>query len=261
MELGLRGKTAVITGGSKGIGYATAKKMAEEGCNISICGTDEKHLEIAVNELKSSGAKCIGNVCDVTKAQDVEKLMNITKEEFGSIDILVNNAGVLKPSLISETDEELWDMIISINLKSVFLCSKYAFNIMKEQKKGVILNASSFAANVPSITHAAYGAAKAGVLNFTRTCAAEFAPYGIRVNAYIPGVIATHLTEKMRADENKKGAMLYDIPLNRFGLPEDIASVLVFLASDCSSYITGSAIEISGGKLCVQNAGDAYRML
>ena len=152
----------------------------------------------------------------------------------------------------------MWDFSLNVNLKSTFLCSKYAYSIMKKHNSGVILNAASFAALISSVGHGAYGVAKSGVVSLTKTCAAEFAPGGVRVIAYIPGVVATHLTAEMRKDPIKAEKMLSDIPLKRFAEPSELASVLVFLASEKAGYMTGTAVEVHGGKLCLQNPYAAY---
>ncbi|HWQ79867.1 MAG TPA: SDR family oxidoreductase [Anaerovoracaceae bacterium] len=257
MELGLKDKVALVTGGAKGIGLEIARAFLEEGCKVVISDIDAGSLETARKSLDEIG-ECLALECDVTKADDVEMMMRSTEERFGTLDILINNAGVLKPCLVEDLDEKIWDFSMGVNLKSTFLCSKYGYLLMKKHGGGVIINAASFAAVISSIGHGAYGAAKAAVVNLTRTCAAEFAPSNVRVNAYVPGVVATHLTAEMRRDALKAEKMLNDIPLRKFADPGDIASVIVFLASDKASYMTGSIVEIHGGKLCVQNPGAIY---
>ncbi len=257
MDLGLKNKVALVTGGAKGIGYEIAKAFLEEGCKVIISDIDEKSLEEASESLKPLGT-CLAIKCDVTNGVEIQAMMARAEKDLGGIDILVNNAGVLKPCKIEDMDESLWDFSLNVNLKSTFLCSKYAYSLMKKKGSGVILNAASFAALISSVGHGAYGVAKSGVVSLTKTCAAEFAPGGVRVNAYIPGVVATHLTADMRKDPVKAEKMLSDIPLRRFADPSELASVLVFLASDKAGYMTGAAVEIHGGKLCLQNPYAAY---
>ena len=257
MDLGLTGKVALVTGGAKGIGYEIAKAFLAEGCKVVISDIDSSSLDTAKKSLSLLG-DCLALECDVTNYNDVEKMMETTEEKFGTLDILINNAGVLKPCLIEDLDEQMWDFSMNVNLKSTFLCSKYAYAVMRKKGRGVIINAASFAALISSIGHGAYAAAKSGVISLTKTCAAEFALSNVRVNAYVPGVVATHLTEEMRNDPVQAEKMLYDIPLRRFAEPYELASVVVFLASDKASYMTGSVVEIHGGKLSVQNPGAMY---
>lgn len=257
MDLNLKDKVVLVTGGAKGIGYEIAKAFLTEGCKVVISDIDSNSLDVAKKNLSELG-ECLALKCDVTINNDVEKMIISTEEKFGTLDILINNAGILKPCLIEELDEKMWDFSMNVNLKSTFLCSKYGYSVMKKHGSGVIINAASFSALIPSIGHGAYAAAKAAVISLTKTCAAEFAPSNVRVNAYVPGVVATHLTAEMRNDPVQSEKMLYDIPLRRFADPYELASVIVFLASDKASYMTGSIVEIHGGKLSVQNPGAMY---
>ena len=257
MDLGLNGKTVIVTGGAKGIGFEIAKAFLEEGSRVAISDIDTETLKAAETSLSQTG-DFLAAPCDVTKAEDVRRMIELAETRFGGLDILINNAGVLKPCLIEEMDEGLWDFALGVNLKSVFLCSKYAYPAMKRRSGGVIINAASFAAMITSVRHGAYAAAKAAVVSLTQVCAAEFAPGNVRVNAYVPGVVATHLTADMRADPEVAEKMLNDIPMRKFAAPSEIASVVVFLSSAQASYMTGSVVGIHGGKLCVQNPGAAY---
>ncbi len=257
MDLNLKGKVALVTGSSRGIGFEIAKAFIAEGCRVVISGTDSNRLENAKDELQRIG-ECLAILCDVTRPEAVEKMIMQTEKYFGSIDILVNNVGALRACLIKDMDEATWDFALNVNLKSTFLCSKYVYPIMQKNNGGVIINAASYAALIPSVGHGAYGAAKAAVINLTKTCAAEFAPGNVRVNAYLPGVVSTHLTEKMREDHVKANKLLNDIPIKKFALASEVASVVVFIASDKAGYMTGSIVDIHGGKLCVQNPDDAY---
>jgi 3-oxoacyl-[acyl-carrier protein] reductase len=257
MNLGLTDKVALITGGAKGIGFEIAKSFLREGCKVVITDIDTINLENARQDLEQLG-ECMALICDVTCSEQIKEMMGSVEKKYGKLDILVNNAGVLKPALIEDMEESLWDFIINVNLKSAFLCSKYGYDLMKKCGGGIILNAASFSAIISSVGHGAYGAAKSAVVSLTRTCAAEFAPSNVRVNAYVPGVVATHLTEDMRKDEARAEKMLYDIPLRRFAQPSELASVVTMMASEQAGYMTGAVVEIHGGKLCVQNPGAAY---
>lgn len=257
MDLNLNGKSVVVTGGAKGMGYEIAKAFLKEGCRVCLVEIDSAALEGALLSLRDFGF-CEGISCDVSSGEDVRSMAARAEELLGGVDILVNNAGVLRSCRVEDMEEADWDFGIDVNLKSVFLCTKAMIGPMKRRGGGVILNAASFAVLIPSVGHGAYGAAKTAVTNFTKVCAAELAPYGIRVLSYIPGVIATHLTAGMRQDPEKSRLLLDDIALNRFGEPGEVAEVVVFLASERAGYMTGSSVEIHGGKLCVQDPHGAY---
>lgn len=256
MDLELRGKVAVVTGGAKGIGREISRALLQEGCRVCMVGTDQAALERTREEFAALGT-CMTWVCDVSNAVQVQDLFAAVAEAYGTVDILVNNAGVLKPCRIEDLSEAAWDQSIAVNLKSVFLCTQAAVKYMKAHG-GVIINASSYAAQIPSVGQAAYAAAKIGVKSFTQVSAAELAPYGIRVVAYIPGVIATQLIEPLVQDPARAEKMRGDIAAHRFGDPAEVAAVVAFLASSKAGYISGCSVEIHGGKLCVQNPAAAY---
>lgn len=256
MELELKGKVAVVTGGAKGIGREISRALLQEGCRVCMVGTDRAALERTREEFSALGT-CMTRVCDVSNAGQVQDLFAAVAETYGTVDILVNNAGVLRPCRIEDLSEAAWDQSIAVNLKSVFLCTQAVVKYMKAQG-GVIINASSYAALIPSVGQAAYAAAKIGVKSFTQVSAAELAPYGIRVVAYIPGVIATQLIEPLIQDPARAEKMRGDIAAHRFGDPAEVASVVAFLASAKAGYVSGCSVEIHGGKLCVQNPAAAY---
>lgn len=258
MDLNLKNKVAIVTGGAKGIGLEITKAFLAEGIKVCMVGTDQAALDKAAEDF-SNPDQCIGYRCDVTKADQIDALFEKVEYVFGGLDILVNNAGVLKPKKIEELSEEEWDAGMAVNIKSVFLCTKRAIEPMRKRGGGVIINAASFAAQIPSIRQAVYATAKTGVKAFTRVSAAELAPYGIRVLAYIPGVINTQLIAPLIADPANAEKMKNDIALHRFGEPSEIASVVAFMASDKAGYVSGTSIEIAGGKLCVQNPAAAYK--
>ncbi len=257
MNLGLDGKRVLITGSTRGIGLAAARAFLAEGARVFLNGTNKERLDEAVDELGKHGPDIRGGVADVSKESEVEGLFAQMDREFGGLDVLVNNAAVHHRATFMELSEETWDRELDVNLKSVFLCSRKAVRRMMKQEGGVILNASSFAAIIPGFATGVYAASKAAIVNITRSMAAEFAPYRIRVNAYIPGLIDTDMNrEQLRRNGD---AVRAAISLNREGQPEEIAAPLVFLASGKAAYITGAFLEISGGKFAVQNPADAWR--
>lgn len=252
MDLGLKGKRVLITGSTRGIGLAAAKTFLEEGARVFINGVNKERLENVVNELKQSSAEVYGFAADVSEQSDVNHLFAAMDQEFGGLDILVNNAAVHHRIPWMNLSEEIWDKDMNINLKSLFMCSKKAVERMRNNLDGgVILNASSFAALIPSAGVGLYAATKAAIINVTKTMAAEFAPYHIRVNAYIPGLVDTDINKEVIAS---KGAQVRSqIVMNREGRPEEIAAPMAFLSSSKASYISGTALEISGGKFAVQS--------
>jgi len=256
MNLGLEGKRVLITGSTRGIGLAAARAFLDEGARVLINGVNKKRLEDVVGELGTHGYDVRGGIADVSRESEVDELFVQMDRDFGGIDVLVNNAAVHHRVTLMELSEETWDRELAVNLKSVFLCSKKAVQRMMKQDGGVILNASSFAAMIPGFATGVYSASKAAIVNITRSMAAEFAPYRIRVNAYIPGLINTDMN---REQIQQKGDTVRSvIALNREGQPEEIAAPLVFLASQKAAYITGAFLEITGGKFAVQNPADAW---
>lgn len=257
MNLGLKGKVALVTGAGKGMGQKIALRLAQEGCDLVLNDLKEEFCEETSKLVREYGARILTVGADVSSGPAVRTMFERVKSEMGRLDILVNNAGLLKACNILDLPEEEWDALVNVNLKSVYLCSRAAAAMMKDRGGGVIANASSFTAVIPSIGLGAYGAAKAAVANLTRTMAGELAPYGIRVFGYIPGVIETDLTKHMR-EQNLEG-LVEPIALHRCGKAEEVADVVVFLCSDAARYITGTLVEISGGKFCVQNAGSVWK--
>ncbi|MCI8682507.1 MAG: SDR family oxidoreductase [Lachnospiraceae bacterium] len=251
MAFDFSGKTVGVTGaaGIQGIGFAIAKKFLESGAKVFLCDLKEQELEKAREQLAPLG-EVKAYVMDVSRADSVEKVFERAEQELGSIDVFVNNAGIYPQSMICDMGEELWETVMNVNLKSVFLCSRECKKYMQE-KGGVIINAASFASLLGSAGSGAYAASKAAVYSLTKTLAAELAPYRIRVNGYIPGVIETGMTAGVIDSKGKE--LVEAIALHRLGSPEDVANAVSFLASLEASYLTGTFIEISGGKLCVQN--------
>lgn len=240
------GKTAVITGSSRGIGRAIAEKLGKLGANIVLNGTKES-VQNTAKELEAMGIKVVSHIGDVRSSEDVKELMSIAVETFGGVDILVNNAGITKDKPMAMMSEDDWDIVLDINLKGSFLCTKAAAKLMLKKRYGRIINVSSVAGAYGNAGQANYSASKAGLIGLTKTTAKEFAPRGITCNAVTPGVIESDMTEILPDDLKKK--FLEKIALGRFGTPEEVANVIAFLASDEAGYITGQVIDIDGGIL------------
>lgn len=255
MELSFENKVVVITGGSDGIGLATAKLFAESGAKIAICGRSPEKLKLAENELRKISANVFTQSCDVTVPEQLFEFADQAEQALGTIDVWISNAGNMPCAFLKDMDVEQWDAIINSNLRPVFLGGKIAYEKMRK-KGGILINAASFAARMPSVGFSAYAAAKAGVVSLTQSFASELAPYGIRVLGYAPGFTVTNLNRK----QAEMGDVLSPISMHRLGAPEDIAKVIYFMASDLSGYISGTCIEISGGKFSTQNPALAWDM-
>lgn len=242
----LTNKTAVVTGASRGIGRSIAIDLAKNGANVVVnySGNEAKANEV-VDEIKALGQQAFAVKADVSNAEEVQALMKEAVDTFGSIDILVNNAGITKDNLLMRMKENEWDDVININLKGVFNCTKAVTRQMMKQRSGRIINVASVVGVCGNPGQANYVAAKAGVIGLTKTTAKELASRHITVNAVAPGFISTDMTDKL--DDNVQTEMLKQIPLARFGAPEDISNVVVFLASEGSGYITGQTIQVDGG--------------
>ncbi|WP_366162909.1 3-oxoacyl-[acyl-carrier-protein] reductase [Bacillus infantis] len=242
----LDGKSAIVTGASRGIGREIALELARQGANVAVnySGSEAKANE-TVEEIKALGRDAFAVKADVSDSEAVTAMMKETIERFGSIDILVNNAGITRDNLLMRMKEEEWDEVISINLKGVFLCTKAATRQMMKQRSGRIINVSSIVGVSGNPGQANYVAAKAGVIGLTKTSAKELATRGITVNAIAPGFISTDMTDKL--NEEVKEQMLSGIPLGRLGEPSDIAKVALFLASEDSRYMTGQTLHVDGG--------------
>ena len=250
-SIDLTGRIALVTGASSGIGHATAIALAECGASVSInYHRNDAGAEDARKQIGNRGGKAVVIQADVTRAADVQAMVQRTIDEFGPIDILVNNAGSLVERLrILELTEERWDEVIDLNLKSAFLCSKAVAAAMMERKRGTIINVSSIAGrNGGALGSAHYAAAKGGLISFTKGLARELGPHGVRVNAVAPGVIDTPFHQQFSTPEMMK-AYVGMIPLARVGTPAEVARAIAFLASDAASFLAGETIEINGGML------------
>ena len=236
----LESKIAVITGGGRGIGKATAQLFTNEGATVVIAEFDEVSGQSTANEL---GAHFIKT--DISNEESVNALFNFVSSEFGQLDILVNNAGILADSTLKKLDPDSFDAVINVNLRGVYLCGRAAADIMIEQGSGVILNATSVVAHHGNFGQTNYVASKAGVIGMTKVWARELGKDGIRVNAVAPGFIQTNMTAGM--PEKVVDMMGEKVPLKRWGQPEDVANAYIFLASDEASYITGAVLNVDGG--------------
>lgn len=244
----LEGKTALITGASKGIGRAIALKYAEEGANVAFTylSSVEKG-EALTAELEAYGVKAKGYRSDASDFAAAEELINNVVAEFGSLDILVNNAGITKDNLLMRINEEAWDTVINVNLKSVFNTVKAATRTFMKQRSGSIINMTSVVGIKGNAGQTNYAASKAGIIGFTKSVALELGSRGIRANTIAPGFIETEMTDQL--DPATVQSWRDAIPLKRGGQPEDVANVAVFLGSDLSSYISGQTIQVDGGML------------
>ncbi|MBC2580935.1 3-oxoacyl-[acyl-carrier-protein] reductase [Clostridium sp. DJ247] len=242
----LKGKTAIVTGASRGIGKAIALKLAELGANIVLnYRNDAKSVEEVITQVEALGSKAVAVQGDVGVFAEAETIIKKAVETFGTLDILVNNAGITKDGLILRMKEEDFDKVIQVNLKGAFNCIRHATPIMVKQKGGKIVNLSSVVGVTGNAGQINYSAAKAGIIGVTKSAAKELASRGINVNAVAPGYIQTDMTEVL--SDKVKEATLGNIPFKRFGTAEDVANIVVFLCSPASDYITGQVINVDGG--------------
>lgn len=242
----LKGRVALITGGSRGIGKAIAIKLASLGADIAINYTsrEESALE-AKKEIEDMGVKCFIIKCDVSNFEDSQNMVNEVINEYSKIDILVNNAGITKDGLLMKMKEEDFDKVISVNLKGVFNCTKAVTRPMMKQKYGKIINMASVVGVMGNAGQSNYCASKAGVIGFTKSTARELASRNITINAIAPGFIESDMTNVLK--DEVKAAYESSIPMKKMGKTEDVANVAAFLASDISSYVTGQTINVDGG--------------
>lgn len=220
-------------------------KLSECGAAVLINDLKEEGLEETLEQLRKKGGKGLSFVGDISKARDVEEMVQFCLRELGGVEILVNNAGIARSALLTKLTEDQWDEVMAVNLKGVYLCTRAVIPYMVERRYGKIVNISSIYGRIGAIGDSNYSASKAGVIGFTKSVAKELAKYGINVNVVLPGMIDTPLLRGIPEKYLKR--MLEEVPMGRIGRPEEIASVVAFLASDESSYMTGAAVEVTGG--------------
>lgn len=239
-------KTALVTGASRGIGAAIAKKLAARGFMVIInYGHSSAAAEEVKNQIEQAGGQAVLMQGDVSSGDDVDRMFKDIKKTWGRLDVLVNNAGINRDTLLVRMKEDQWDAVLSTDLKSVFFTTKAAASLMMRQRSGSIINIASVVGITGNAGQANYAAAKAGVIGFTKSAAKELAARGIRVNAIAPGFIETDMTDAI--PEKIREGMLETIPLRRGGKAEDVANAVVFLASDDAGYITGQVLKVDGG--------------
>jgi len=249
----LTGKVAIVTGASSGLGVQMARALAAQGADIAILARRKERLEAVAEEIRSMGVRCLPVQCDVTDTEAIKRAADTVEAEFGKVDILINNAGNGDVGPAESTTDKSWDKTISIDLNSVFKVSREFGKIMIKNKYGRIINISSMYGLVGNMAleSSAYHAAKGGVVNFTRALAAEWAKYGITVNAICPGYFKTELTSDTLETDSFSNYMKATVPLGRYGDEGELDTTAVYLASDASSYVTGVIIPVDGGYTCV----------
>lgn len=241
----LTGQTAVITGGAQGLGLAIAERFVAEGARVVLGDVNLEETQVVAKQLGGDDV-AIAVRCDVTQSSDVETLIQTAVERFGGLDIMVNNAGITRDATMRKMTEEQFDQVINVHLKGTWNGTRLAANVMRENKRGVIINMSSVSGKVGMIGQTNYSAAKAGIVGMTKAAAKELAYLGVRVNAIAPGLIRSAMTEAM--PQRIWDSKVAEVPLGRAGEPSEVASVALFLASDLSSYMTGTVMEITGGR-------------
>ncbi len=240
----LKGQTAVITGGARGIGKITALTLAGAGANCALLDVMDE-VKATAAEVAALGVRAEGYVADVTNSEQITELMKTINETFGAIDILVNNAGITRDNLLLRMTDEEWDKVIAINLRGAFVCTRAAARYMLKQQRGRMINIASVVGVIGNPGQCNYSASKAGMIGLTKSAARELASRSITVNAIAPGYVKTAMTDKL--PEKAKEAIMGMIPLRRLSEPQDIANAVLFLASEESSYITGHVLHVDGG--------------
>jgi 3-oxoacyl-[acyl-carrier protein] reductase len=243
----LSGKTALITGAGRGIGKEIARALGEAGANLVISDIAADAANQTATEFNNLNIKTLAVAGDISKSEDVEALFKAANDTFGGVDILVNNAGITRDNLLARMEEKDWDLVLTVNLKGAFLCTKAASRGMMKKRYGRIVNISSVVGIMGNAGQANYSASKAGLIGLTKSTARELASRNITANAVAPGYIATDMTKDL--PEEAKAKHLQSVPLGRPGTPQDISGAVLFLVSEAASYITGQVIHIDGGML------------
>lgn len=242
---GLREKIAIVTGATRGIGFAIARRLAEEGVTVVVTSREQQRAEDAAARLRADGGAAIGLATVVHEAASAAAMAGRVLEQFGAIHILVNNAATVRDNLLLRMKTQDWDDVIQVNLGGVFHCTQAVSRTMLKQRAGRIINLTSIVGVIGNVGQANYAASKAGIIGFTKSVARELASRGITVNAVAPGLIETDMTSGL--PQTVREAFIADTPLGRAGLPEDVAGVVAFLASDDGAFITGQVIHVDGG--------------
>lgn len=248
----LKNKVAIVTGARRGMGRTHSLKLAEQGVKVVVSDISQEDCGKVVDEIQKAGGEAMAIKCDVSKKDEVNKMVSEVVKKFGKVDILVNNAGIVQFKPFLELTEDEWDRTLNINLKGYFFCAQAAAKEMAKQKRGVIVNIASVAmgqvgVGFSQIVH--YCASKGGIVAMTEAMALELAPLGIRVNVIAPGAIDTPMVDSLKTDKAMMEGILARVPLHRFGKPEEVSNLVVFLASDTSSYMTGATVVVDGGWL------------
>jgi 3-oxoacyl-[acyl-carrier protein] reductase len=241
----LAGRVVIITGGTRGIGLASARLLAEDGASVVVSGRDAGRLEAVTRELEAAGRAILSVAADVAKREDADRLVEAAREGFGRIDVLVNNAGMTRDQLLVRMKDDDWDQVLDTNLRGVFFMTRAVGKVMMRQRSGRIINVSSTAGVMGNAGQVNYSAAKAGVIGLTKAAARELAHWNILVNAVAPGLIETDMSAGLPAEA--RDLLLGQVPLKRIGDAREVAEVVRFLAGDGAGYITGQTIHVNGG--------------
>jgi len=241
----LAGRVALVTGGTRGIGLAIARLLADDGASVVVSGRDPGRLESAAKELEALGASALAVAADAGKREDADRLVEAARERFGRIDVLVNNAGITRDQLLVRMKDDDWDKVMETNLRGVFLMTRAVGKVMMRQKSGRMINISSTAGAMGNPGQVNYSAAKAGVIGLSKAAARELAHWNILVNVVAPGLIETDMTAAISAEARE--GLMQQVPLGRIGTAREVAEVVRFLAGDAAGYITGQVIHVNGG--------------
>ncbi len=252
MQIDLRGKVAIVTGAGRGIGREIAGTLAREGAATVVTDVRQDLLDGVAAEWKRHGWTGRQYLCDVRDAARIRHVVDDVAQSLGRIDVLVNNAGVAPGGPVETLSEDAWDLNMDVNLKGTFLMCQAVMPVMKRQRGGRIINAASFAAILPITGSSAYAASKAGVHYFTRALAGELGPWNVTVNCYAPGMIPTEINHFRELPAERQRRLLDTLTIRRWGVAREVANLVCFLASDLAGYITGTLIDVSGGKLATQ---------
>lgn len=241
----LQDKNAIVTGAAQGIGKCIALTLAQEGANIAVCDVNENAASETAQEIRDLGRSALSYKADVSNTLEVGEVVDNVLDNFGTVDILVNNAGITRDQLLIRMEEKDWDLVLGVNLRGAFNFTKAVARPMMKARSGKIINIASIIGLIGNAGQANYAASKAGVIALTKSVARELASRGITANAVAPGFIKTAMTDRL--SETVKSAMLKQIPLGDFGLPQDVANAVLFLASDLARYVNGQVIQVCGG--------------